>query len=100
MKKIINGKLYNTETATFIGDYSRSLGNFEYVSESLYQKKNGEFFLHGEGGPMSKYSEYSGNNSWSGGEAIIPECDFDVKKWVESHCDADTFIRLFGPVAE
>lgn len=101
MKKIINGKMYDTETAAFIGDYSYGApGDLSYVSESLYRKKTGEFFLYGEGGPMSKYSMSCGNNSWSGGEAIIPERDFNVRKWVAAHCDADAYIKLFGPVEE
>lgn len=101
MRKIINGKLYDTDTATYIG--SREHGtprDFEYVSETLYQKKSGELFLYGEGGAMSRYSESCGSNSWKGSSTIIPERDFDVKKWVSKHCDVETYIKLFGPVTE
>nr|WP_300880183.1 hypothetical protein [uncultured Acetatifactor sp.] len=101
MKKIINNKLYDTDTATYIDNYEYgNSGDFSHVRETLYQKKTGEFFLHGEGGPKSKYAECRGDRSWSGGEDIIPECDFDVKEWVAVHCDADTYIKLFGPVEE
>lgn len=101
MKRIINGKLYDTNTATFIGERSYGIpGDFAYFSESLYQKKTGEFFLYGEGGPMSRYSVSCGNNSCSGSETIIPERDFDVKEWVAEHCDADTYIKLFRTVEE
>lgn len=101
MRRIINSKLYDTETATRIArrQYSRP-GDYEYVSETLYQKETGELFLHGEGGTMSNYAEQLDNSSWSGGAAIIPEHDFDVKEWVSKYCDADTYIKLFGPVAE
>ena len=87
MKKIINGKLYDTDTAKYIGNYEYgNRGDFTYISETLYQKKTGEFILHSEG--------------WFGGESIIPEHDFDVKVWVATYCDVDTYIELFGPVEE
>lgn len=101
MKKIINGKLYDTDTAEYIGGYEYgNSSDFEYVSEALYRKKTGEFFLYGRGGPMSKYAQSCGVNSWGGGEAIISERDFNVKEWVATHCDVDTYIKLFAPVEE
>ena len=52
MKKIINGRKYDTETAKHIGSRSEGQpGNFEYFTEDLYLKKTGEFFLLGDGGP-------------------------------------------------
>lgn len=46
MKKIINGKMYNTETAEFIDSYESGYPkDFAYVYEALYRKKTGEFFL-------------------------------------------------------
>lgn len=58
MKKIINGKMYNTETATELGDFWNGLStsDFRNLSETLYRKKNGEFFLYGQGGAMTEYS--------------------------------------------
>lgn len=43
MKKIINGKMYNTETATKLGDFWNGLSksDFRQLSETLYRKKNG-----------------------------------------------------------
>ena len=73
MKKIINYKKYDTETATEIGAWSQGIaGTFEYVHESLFRKNNGEYFLHGEGGAASKYQEKIGTNLWRGGSVIIP----------------------------
>ena len=47
MKKVINGLLYNTETAKEIGYHSENFpGDFKYVCETLYKKKTGEYFLH------------------------------------------------------
>ena len=42
MKKIINGRKYDTETAKHIGSRSEGQpGNFEYFTEDLYLKKTG-----------------------------------------------------------
>ena len=40
MKKIINGKMYNTETAEYIGEdsYSNSR-DFSYYCDELYRKR-------------------------------------------------------------
>ena len=56
MKKIINGKLYDTETAKLIGRSYHGEGprDFRHYSEELYRKRTGEYFLYGEGGPMSR----------------------------------------------
>ncbi|SHK06544.1 hypothetical protein SAMN02745975_03562 [Geosporobacter subterraneus DSM 17957] len=47
MKKIINRKVYNTETAELLGKYWNSLGNddFNYLHEELYITKKGNMFL-------------------------------------------------------
>ena len=47
MKKIINGKKYDTETAKWLGDYWNGLGgnDFKKLFETLYQKKTGDYFL-------------------------------------------------------
>lgn len=56
MKKIINKKTYDTETAKLVCTYEYVCGkDFRRVKETLYRKKTGEFFLHGIGGPSSKY---------------------------------------------
>lgn len=57
MKKIINGRKYDTDTACCVGTIykGRNKRDYCYYEESLFQKKTGEFFLYGEGGPSSKY---------------------------------------------
>lgn len=102
MKKIINGKMYNTETAEFIGEDSYSnLRDFNYYADSLYRKKNGEFFLVGEGGPNSKYSREVGTNEWSGThDNVILLSQKEAEEWIETHCSADIYISLFGEPEE
>ena len=97
MKKIINGKVYDTDTARDMGgDSFGNYGDFSHWSETLYQKRTGEFFLHGEGGPMSRYAETIGQNQWSGGEKIIPLSPAKAREWAEEHLSADEYEAAFG----
>ena len=101
MRKIINKKLYDTSAAKRIGSYSYGrCGDLDFVEETLYRKHTGELFLHGTGGPKSRYATRCSYNEWGGGEAILCVPDFDPERWVEEHLDADTYIELFGPVEE
>ena len=102
MKKIINGKMYNTETATEVSSYSNggSWRDFSHFCETLYRKKTGEFFLHGEGGPMTKYAESCGQNSWSGGERIFPLTEAKAKEWMEHYATTDEYCSVFGEPEE
>ena len=102
MKKIINGKLYDTETAKLVGEYDNgcSYSDFHYMSEELYLKKTGEFFKYGTGGAMSRYNKECGFNEWTGGDDIIPLTEEEAKEWAELHIDADGYMELFGEVEE
>lgn len=96
MKKIIRGKVYDTDTAKRVGGACGGDG-FSSWSEDLYQKRTGEFFLCGEGGPATKYAEYvDGNNAWSNGSKIIPLNVDAAREWVEKHLDAEDYEALFG----
>ena len=101
MNKIIGGKRYDTETAEAVGDWSngRYGRDFEACSETLFRKRTGEFFLYGEGGPMSKYAVSHGNNT-SGGEVIEPLTVDEAKAWAEEHLDGDEYEAIFGKVSE
>lgn len=101
MKKVINGKMYNTETAKCIYSYTNgySMNDFNYVEEALYQKKTNEFFLYGSGGPMSRYCCSCGN-SWGYGESITPITKEEAKEWAMEYLDGDEYESVFGPVEE
>lgn len=102
MKKIINGKKYDTDTAREMGhwDNGRLYSDFGYMEETLYLKKTGEYFLHGEGGPATKYADYLCENTTSYGEAIIPLDEDEAKSWAEQRLDCDNYERIFGEVEE
>ncbi len=102
MKKIINGKVYDTEKAERVGEWDNGKWDdrLYHCSEELYRKRTGEFFLYGCGGPGSKYSVSCGNNSWSGGEKIIPLSYEAAQKWAEEHLAGDEYEAIFGEVIE
>ena len=86
MKRVINGKVFNTRTAELLGTFHfGSPGDINYVNESLYRTKRGAFFLAGEGGANTKYSQQVDNNSWSGGKAIFPLTIEEALEWAETH---------------
>lgn len=97
MKKIIDGKLYDTSKAQAIGEYSYShTGDFDYVSETLYKTANGAYFIAGEGGARSRYSRQVEQNTWSGGEDIQALSREDAFEWAERNLDSDTVQAEFG----
>lgn len=100
MKRIINGKKYDTDTAKAMLSYSNAYTGFSHVCETLYRKKTGEFFLYGEGGPMTSYAKPCGDNSWSGGSRITPFTEKEARDWAERHGDADEYEAIFGEVEE
>lgn len=102
MKKIINQKRYDTDTAKELGYYMPhgDRRNFNWYCETLYQKKTGEFFLYGEGGPMTRYAEKAGDNSWTSGEGITPLSYDQARDWAEEFLDAEEYESIFGEVSE
>ncbi len=101
MKKIINGRRYDTQTAKLVGYTSYSTpGSLDYWREDLYVKRTGEYFIHGQGGPMSKYLERIGENEWSYGHEIRPISLDRAKAWAEKYLDADIYEEIFGQVLE
>ncbi len=97
MKKIINGKLYDTETAKKIGfNWYSHPGQLNYWCETLYHKKNGEYFLYGEGGANSRYSKEVGPNEWSGGWKIRSMTGVEARVWAKTNMNKDEYMAAFG----
>lgn len=98
LKKVINGKLYDTTTATMIAELSAGgdWNDFRHLREELYRTRRGSFFLAGEGGAMTHYAQRCSDKSMTGGEGIIPLDEGEAREWLEAHADADTYIAVFG----
>lgn len=101
MKKIINGKLYNTETAKKLAEFSNDCicSDFRYFEESLYRKRTGEYFLYGFGGPLTSYAKKL-ENGYRSGCAIRPLTEAEACEWAEDHISADAYINIFGDIEE
>ncbi len=101
MKQIINGRMYNTDTATHVASYSNGCGkgDFHNIDEGIYIKKTGEWFLDGSGGAMTKYAEQDGDG-WCGGRKIIPFTEDEAKEWLSKHNRVDEYIKYFGEPEE
>ena len=96
MKKIIDGKLYNTDTATRLADWDNGYGggDLDYCEETLYRTKKGAYFLYGCGGARNE-------GDWcSGGEDISVLTEEEAKEWALEHASADTYEEIFGLVPE
>ena len=102
MKKIINGKRYDTNTAKLMATWENNVayGNFRHYSEDLYQKRTGEFFLHGYGGPASPYAKDAYSGGRTGGEAIVPISYAEALRWAEQKLTVDEYEEIFGVVEE
>ena len=90
MKRIINGKLYNTDTAKAVKHiWCSGNGDFTHYSEALYRKRTGEYFLFGHGGSLSKYRE----------DDIVPLTYEQAQAWAKAMMDEDEYLAEFGPVS-
>lgn len=99
MKKTINGKLYNTDTARLIGTYNSGVEDHLFGwYESLYAKRTGEFFIYGEGGPASKYAVHTSFERTVGSEKIFPLSYDEARAWAEKYLSEDTYKAEFGVV--
>jgi hypothetical protein len=99
MKKVIDKKLYDTDTADKIAEWDNghtSKRDFHYCSEDMYRTKKGSWFLYGEGGAASKYAESCGQNETCGGAAIVPLTPDEALEWLSGHGFADEAEKYFS----
>lgn len=100
MKKVIKGKLYDTDKAAEVAEWSDgSPSDFRYIEETLYRKRTGEYFIYGYGGPMTRYSERVGD-AYGYGSTIVPISYDEARAWGEEHMDAGGWQAEFGPAED
>lgn len=86
MKKTIQNKVYNTDTATEVASVSNHApGNdFRVWWEVLYQTPKGNWFLRAQGGPLSKHAgETYHGSTW--GDHFIPMTRKEAFAWCEEN---------------
>lgn len=101
MKKVIEKKVYNTETAELIGEYYNGLSeiDFSYFREGLYITKKGAYFMAGSGGALSKYRERNGRDSWCGEGIRVVDKD-EALAWCEKYNLIEEIENYFGDMIE
>ena len=102
LRKIINGKTYNTDTAIWLAGWRRCGGyaDLNYIEQNLYKTKSGFWFLHVKGGANTKYCKRVGQNEWVGGETIMPISDDDACRFAEEHRCVDSYDEVWGEIGE
>lgn len=100
MRKIIENKVYSTETAKFIAEYWNGLSksDFNYLCEGLYRSHKGQWFIAGKGGANSNYAESFGN-SRSEGSNIRLLTRTEALSWIVYHqkhiSDSDEIVEEY-----
>lgn len=98
MKKIIDGKIYNTETATLLytDDNGLGRGDFNFEDETLYKTPRGRYFVFGEGGAMTQYGRPVDGNARTAGRNIIPLSTQEAIKLLEKYNAHEVLISEFS----
>jgi|LSQX01.2.fsa_nt_gb hypothetical protein len=103
MRRVIDRKVYDTETAELIHEWENKYfpSDFEWCREELYRTPKGNFFILGSGGAKSKYAVIVGSGSWGGSSNnIIPISRDQAIDWLENHEGSEKIIELFPEEVE
>lgn len=98
MRKVFGGKSYDTDTATRIGSFQQGhRGDRDYLHESLYLTKGGQWFVAGESGDRGKYGTSDGNTTGGGSDMeVLTGGEAEALQWCETNeVDADIIIKYF-----
>ncbi|MDO4595954.1 MAG: hypothetical protein Q4B30_03145 [Coriobacteriaceae bacterium] len=90
MRRQFGTRMYDTRTAYFVGTWEQGSRDSEsWTNETLCRKRNGEYFLYGEGGSASKYAKRraSGSADFVASEEIMPLTDAEAHEWAKEHLD-------------
>lgn len=95
MKRIINGKVYNTETGKQLAHRSYgTYGDFNYYEESLYVSMKGSYYLKYSGGPLSPYG-VKGTDGTRGDSGIKPFSADEAFEWLVNSGKSELAAVLF-----
>jgi hypothetical protein len=96
IKRILDGKTYNTETATLLASWSSAdcpdTARGPERGEMLFQTRHGAYFLF-------QFNE--DRDPWeSGHQEIVPLGPGQARRWAETYCSADIIEAIFGVMPE
>ena len=92
MRKIINNKVYDTETAALVGHWSNGMSGGDYIGVDMHRKKTGEYFA------AEQHGEYVSDIFYL--EKVVPMDYGEARDWAEEHLDAEEYEREFGTPEE
>ena len=96
MKELIDGLLYDTETATKIcsNKSEKRIAKIFTWEATLYRTENGRHFVAGHGGPMTAFGKASTSGA-AGSEKIIPLEDDHAYELAENVLSIDELMVHF-----
>lgn len=103
LKRIIDGRTFNTATAQSLAYFAHEPGYEEYRHqwESLYQARSGAYFLVGEGMSHTPWSAAIPDcNDRMRGHALLPLTKAEAKHWLELREKTAEYAEVFGEPAE
>lgn len=95
MKKIINGRTFNTETATHVCDLpcTANRGDFHWHETALYRSPRGQFFVAGRGGARSVWAQPLCGGGAGAGDGLRLVTDDEAREHMErAGCDEADFL--------
>lgn len=103
MKKIIDGKRYDTETAEWLCDISQpyiSRNDTTFDNTNLYRSPKGQYFVSGEGGARSCWAKPHGENGRGPGRGLRLIEETEARRLFELHGDQERYAEVFGEPEE
>lgn len=98
MKKIIEGVTYDTKKATCLGKFDSGFlkEDIRWSIIELYKTKQGNYFLHGSGGPGSPYGTYDNiSETYGDGKVIMPISLKETIAWANEYLPNDELAALY-----
>ena len=101
MRRIKNGRIYDTDTATLICCTGNGLSgsDFGFEDSGLYVTRRGGYFVSGRGGAMSRFA-FSNGDGYVGSSDIIVLSAPEALAEAERHADADIIEEHFPDMLE
>lgn len=103
MKRVIDGRRYDTDTAEFLCDLtpaSHNINDFKYENTSLYRTQRGAYFLSGSGHGLTRWARKMPDGGYGYGEGIIPLDDREALRVLENEAEDELIEKYFGDVVQ
>ena len=102
MKRVINGKVYDTDKAELIAtvDHKNIKYGFSndapHETQSFYRKKTGEFFVYAPHGSLMARNIFQHDYDRYASGGFFPLTYQQAQKWAEHELSAEKWEEIFG----